>query len=126
MPKLATFRVPFSAILRRVVWQSRYSIWVALFALSLATLASAPCGKAQTAATASTAAQAGLEPIRKYIADGWDTLTRSLDECKSIVDTKLATASVLYLPADFDVPPAVQKLQAECKVEAKNLPMVIP
>ncbi len=94
-----------------------------------------PCAQAQSAATASsstqssgsvsTASQPGLAPIRTYIAEGWDTLTRSLDECKSIVDTKLTTASVLYLPADFEVPPAVQKLQAQCNVQAKHLPSVI-
>jgi alpha,alpha-trehalase len=77
------------------------------------------------AATAQAAAQPGLAPIRQYIAEGWDTLTRSLDECKSIVDTKLTTASVLYMPADFEVPEAVEKLQAQCNVQAKHLPSVI-
>ncbi len=81
---------------------------------------SATPGRAQTAAS-----QPGLEPIRQYIAEGWDTLTRSLDECKSIVDTKLTTESILYMPADFEVPAAVQKLQAQCNVQAKHLPSVI-
>jgi alpha,alpha-trehalase len=76
--------------------------------------------RAQTAVS-----QPGLEPIRQYIAAGWDTLTRSLDECKSIVDTKVTTASVLYIPADFEVPAAVQQLQQQCNVQAKRLPMVI-
>jgi alpha,alpha-trehalase len=80
---------------------------------------------ATTPAASTAAAQPGLGPIRTYIADGWDTLTRSLDECKSIVDTKLTTASILYMPADFDVPPAVEKLQAQCNVQAKHLPSVI-
>jgi alpha,alpha-trehalase len=108
---------------------------VALLIFSSATSMLPPCAQAQSAATASsstqssgsvsTASQPGLAPIRTYIAEGWDTLTRSLDECKSIVDTKLTTASVLYLPADFEVPPAVQKLQAQCNVQAKHLPSVI-
>src|ERR1700736_4955431 len=40
----------------------------------------------------------GLDPIRKYIAAGWDTLTRSQTECNTIVDPKLASASLLYVP----------------------------
>jgi alpha,alpha-trehalase len=67
----------------------------------------------------------GLAPIKAYIATGWDTLTRSMNECKSVVDTKLATTSILYLPADFPEPAALQALQKQCKVEIKHLPAVI-
>ena len=67
----------------------------------------------------------GLAPIKAYIANGWDTLTRSMNECKSVVDTKLATTSILYLPADFPEPAALQALQKQCKVEIKHLPAVI-
>ncbi len=67
----------------------------------------------------------GLEPIRHYIGTGWDSLTRSMTDCKSVVDTKLAAASVLYLPADFEVPAAVQQLQKQCNVQAQHLPAVI-
>src|SRR5712664_2195440 len=63
----------------------------------------APASFAQEAG----AKDAGLRQIRSYIAAGWDTLTRSLTDCKTIVDPKLAAASVLYIPADFDAPPAV-------------------
>jgi alpha,alpha-trehalase len=140
MPKLARFQVPFAGISRRGVRDllapaPGIAAIVALLIFSSATSMLPPCAQAQSAATASsstqssgsvsTASQPGLAPIRTYIAEGWDTLTRSLDECKSIVDTKLTTASVLYLPADFDVPPAVQKLQAQCNVQAKHLPSVI-
>jgi alpha,alpha-trehalase len=148
MPKSAKVQVPFAGMLCRGVrapggetklegnilrsWGAavlrpykiaRYGRG-ALLAFSMAISAFAPHAGAQTA-TGSAAAQPGLAPIRAYIADGWDTLTRSLDECKSIVDTKLTTASVLYMPADFEVPAAVQKLQAQCNVEAKHLPSVI-
>jgi alpha,alpha-trehalase len=125
MPKLATFQVPFAAPLRRHLRRAQFASTTTLLIISLAIAAFAPCAKAQSPAPAAAATQPGLAPIRKYIAEGWDTLTRSLDECKSIVDTKLAAASVLYLPSDFEVPPAVQHLQAECKVEAKHLPIVI-
>ena len=126
MPTLATFQVPFAAVLRRRArraWPSATLIILIIFSLTIAAVA--PCAEAQSAAPTAVATQPGLEPIRKYIAEGWDTLTRSLDECKSIVDTKLAAASVLYLPFDFEVPAAVQHLQTECKVEAKHLPIVI-
>jgi alpha,alpha-trehalase len=72
-----------------------------------------------------TAEGHGLDPIRGYIATGWDSLTRSLTDCKTIVDTKLTTASVLYVPADFEVPAAVQQLQKQCNVQALHLPAVI-
>ena len=71
------------------------------------------------------AKEAGLRQIRSYIAAGWDTLTRSLNDCKVIVDPKLAAASVLYLPADFDVPADVQEMQKRCGVQVKHLPQVI-
>jgi len=71
------------------------------------------------------AKEAGLRQIRSYIAAAWDTLTRSLTDCKVIVDPKLAAASVLYLPADFDVPADVQEMQKRCNVQVKHLPQVI-
>jgi alpha,alpha-trehalase len=46
----------------------------------------------------------GLEPILGYISKSWDTLTRSLEECTTVVDPKLAENSVLYLPADMAIP----------------------
>jgi alpha,alpha-trehalase len=81
----------------------------------------APASFAQKAG----AKDAGLRQIRSYIAAAWDTLTRSLTDCKVIVDPKLAAASVLYLPADFDVPADVQQMQKQCNVQVKHLPQVI-
>ena len=71
------------------------------------------------------AARDGLAPIRDYIHGAWDTLTRSMTSCDSIVDPKVAAPAVLYLPADFPVPPAVNKLEKDCKVDVKHLPVVI-
>lgn len=68
---------------------------------------------------------AGLAPIRSYISNGWDTLTRSLDDCATVVDSKLAAASVFYLPADFDAPPSVAQLEQKCHVQIKKLPKTI-
>src|SRR3981081_1377689 len=67
----------------------------------------------------------GLAPIRQYIANGWDTLTRSMTDCASVVDPKMKVHPVLYLPAGFPVPPAVEKLHAECNVEIQHLPKPI-
>jgi alpha,alpha-trehalase len=95
------------------------------FGVALVVLLTVSCAigtaNAQTAATQDQ----GLNPIREYIATGWDSLTRSLTDCKTIVDSKLATASVLYMPADFEVPTAVEQLQKQCNVQAQHLPIVI-
>lgn len=71
------------------------------------------------------AAGAGLAPIRQYIASGWDRLTRSMTDCASIVDPKMKENPVLYVPAGFAIPPAVEKLHAECNVEIEHLPKPI-
>jgi len=88
--------------------------------LLLLAVAAAPTVAAQGAAK-----ERGLEPIRSYIAAGWDSLTRSMTDCKTIVDPKLAASSVLYVPADFEVPPAIQQIQKRCNVQVKHLPQVI-
>ena len=88
--------------------------------LLLLAVATAPTAVAQGAAK-----ERGLEPIRSYIAAGWDSLTRSMTDCKTIVDPKLVASSVLYVPADFEVPPAVQQIQKRCNVQVKHLPQVI-
>lgn len=73
----------------------------------------------------SHAAPNALEQIRSYISAGWDTLTRSLTDCGTVVDTKLASASILYLPADFEVPASVRQLQSKCNVQIQHLPSVV-
>ena len=81
---------------------------------------------AQPAPQSGTATSgAGLAPIRNYISTGWDVLTRSMARCDSVADPKLAAPSVLYLPAELPVPASVQKLQRDCKVDVKHLPIAI-
>src|SRR5437870_2098613 len=77
------------------------------------------------AASKATVGEQGLAPIRSYIAASWDALTRSMTQCDSVVDPKLAGRSVLYLPADFPVPPAVAQMQKKCSVQVEHLPVVI-
>src|SRR5436305_14022586 len=67
------------------------------------------------AASKATVGEQGLAPIRSYIAASWDTLTRSMTKCDSVVDPKLSGRSVLHLPADFPVPPADAALQKHCR-----------
>lgn len=66
-----------------------------------------------------------LAPVRQYIASGWDTLTRSMTDCASIVDPKMKVHPVLYVPAGFVVPPAVEKLHTACDVDIEHLPKAI-
>jgi alpha,alpha-trehalase len=67
----------------------------------------------------------GLGPILSYISASWDTLTRSMAECKSVIDPKVSAAAIVYLPAGMAEPPAVQKLSSDCKVEIRHLPIEI-
>src|SRR5579871_5112281 len=84
------------------------------------------CSLAEAAAPDPPPTEAhGLKPILDYISSGWDTLTRSMTECESVVDPKIAAASVLYLPAGFSEPPAVQSLRGKCNVRVEHLPMEI-
>jgi len=76
-------------------------------------------------AAAEATSNAGLQPILEYISKGWDTLTRSMSDCATIVDSKLAAKSILYVPANFEIPASVKELEAKCGVEVKPLPKVI-
>ncbi|HKD49194.1 MAG TPA: trehalase family glycosidase [Candidatus Acidoferrum sp.] len=79
---------------------------------------------AQQATTAPSTATA-TKPILEYISNGWDTLTRSMGDCSTIVDPKLTGRSILYVPADYPIPPSVKSLEKRCGVEVKPLPQVI-
>src|SRR5690242_10017411 len=67
--------------------------------------------------------QKQVEATRAHIASVWDVLTRSMTDCKTVVDPKLADASVLYLPAGLKAPPEIAKMQQQCHIQVKNLPM---
>lgn len=81
----------------------------------------------QTAAAQSSPASQGqgLKPILSYIDSAWDTLTRSMTDCQSVVDPKLKAAPVLYLPAGFSESAAVRKLASDCQVHIEHLPAEI-
>lgn len=81
-------------------------------------------GRAQ-AAPPSDPNEQGLKPILNYISSAWDTLTRSMTECQSSVDPKIAAQSVLYLPKGFAEPQTVKTLTEQCNVKVDHLPAEI-
>jgi alpha,alpha-trehalase len=97
------------------------SVFSAVFLFAL--LVSSAQGRSQSGAPAPEGA--GLKPILDYISSGWDTLTRSMTDCQSVVDPKIAASAVMYLPAGFAEPPAVQSMSGKCNVRIEHLPMEI-
>jgi alpha,alpha-trehalase len=63
--------------------------------------------------------------ILDYIDNGWGTLSRSMIDCKSLVDAKVTTAPVLYLPAGMSNPAAVSAIEQQCNVSVRHLPSKI-
>src|SRR5271170_6934967 len=64
--------------------------------------------------------------ILDYIHKSWDTLSRSMTDCHSLIDPKLNGApSVLYLPANVPIPADVAALKTQCNVDVEHLPKVV-
>jgi alpha,alpha-trehalase len=105
--------------------------WQRLFALLVCVSIACPwLGRAAFASPNDVsnfgAADSGLAPIRNYIASGWNTLTRSLSNCDTVVDPKLRSGeSALYLPADYPESEAVKELQKRCNIQVLRLSHVI-
>jgi alpha,alpha-trehalase len=91
----------------------------------IAVLGGALCISSAAAQPAAGPEGQGLKPILDYISTAWGTLTRSMTDCQTVVDPKLTAAPVLYLPAGYAVPDAVQKLTANCNVRVEHLPIEI-
>jgi alpha,alpha-trehalase len=109
---------------------NKFRLWLAPFLLLTLTSpllaqhnVKNPQSAAQTATA--TATPGGLKPILDYISNGWDTLTRSMNDCSTIVDPKLATKSILYVPADFTITADLHALESRCNIEVKPLPKII-
>ncbi len=96
--------------------------FIIAFALSLGIAASAqPAAAPPPAAVSADDSQS----IRAYIRNGWETLARSMSDCNSVVDIKVTTAPVLYLPAAMPVPPQVAAMQQQCHLDVRHLPRPI-
>ena len=66
-----------------------------------------------------------LDDVLRYISAGWSTLTRSMEDCATLVDPKLAGKSILYLPFEYPITPEIKELGERCKIEMKHLPREI-
>jgi alpha,alpha-trehalase len=65
-----------------------------------------------------------LDDILQYISEGWDNLKRSLMDCRTYEDVKIANDAVLYLPADA-ANPATSAALKKCNVRAIELPVKV-
>ncbi|HZY72211.1 MAG TPA: trehalase family glycosidase [Edaphobacter sp.] len=90
---------------------------------SLLTITTLLAGSANSQPTANDAASNAK--ILRYIHNGWDSLSRSMSDCKSLADPKVTTAPVLYLPAGVAMPAPVTAMQKLCNVEVRRLPRKI-
>ena len=78
---------------------------------------------AQTPARAKTQ---GIDDILQYISNGWTTLARTNQDCKTFVDERKQEGKpLIYFPADQPLPPIASDLEQRCNVEVKQLPQVI-
>lgn len=95
----------------------------ALFvAISLSVMCPALAGAAEPPAPG---AEQRIDATLTYIAGAWSTLTRSMNECKTLLDPKNLGGSALYFPADFTVPSDLAGLPKSCPVHFERLPRVI-
>ena len=70
-------------------------------------------------------AQAAPPPaptIDAYIHHGWDSLSRSMSECQSLIDPKVTAPPLLYLPYGAPTPPELVRLSSQCKIQIDHLP----
>jgi alpha,alpha-trehalase len=93
-----------------------------ILATAFALTSIAPC---MAAAPSASQATTSVQPINTYIRNAWNTLTRSMSDCNSIVDPKLHTTPVLYLPHDLPAPADVSAMQRKCSVRVLRLPVTI-
>jgi alpha,alpha-trehalase len=93
--------------------------WFAVFSLAAVSFCDVEVCAGQGNPAASPA------PILEYIGKGWDVLTRSMNDCATIVDPKVTTKSVLYVPAGFTVTEELRGLEKKCDIEIRALPQVI-
>ena len=91
-----------------------------LFRLSVFVLAASAIAAAQQAPGANAAPNPAA--TLTYIHGAWDTLTRSMTDCHSLVDIKVTANPILYLPAEVSAPPAVSELEQKCHVHIVQLP----
>jgi alpha,alpha-trehalase len=107
------------------------------FVLSMSACALAVCGLVGGSSAFGQEAGAGAAAVPvgaavpdagatlNYIHGSWDVLSRSMTDCHSLVDVKVTTNPVLYVPADMALPDALAGLTAQCGVKVVRLPKKI-
>jgi alpha,alpha-trehalase len=75
--------------------------------------------------TVAFAAKPDPARTRSYIDHAWSTLTRSANECRALVDPKVASHSVVYLPWQAPVPESLAQSAERCGVRVEHLPKPI-
>ena len=81
--------------------------------------------RAGTSVSRLTTGQSSVADILQYISTAWDSLTRTMNRCESLEDSKTGGEAILYLPAEMEIPQAVAELQKHCPVQVKHLPAKI-
>jgi len=100
-------------------------MWIALFVCLLGRSAWPQPGAIQSPNSAHPLTATQTRELTDYIHSAWTTSKRSQSECASLVDSKLTTKPVLYVPADMPIPPAVQALESKCGNRVVKLPRPI-
>src|SRR4029077_6299481 len=72
-----------------------------------------------------TTDSSSMADILQYISAGWDNLTRAMNRCESLEDTKTGGEAILYLTAGMAIPSAITELQNHCRVRVEHLPAKI-
>ena len=103
-------------LLRILIWVVAVSLVRPLCAQSVLTH---PAAEAQRSNAVDDAT------LLEYIQKAWDTLSRSMSDCNSLIDPKVTTTPILYLPAEMETPTDVAAMQQHCKVDVEHLPKKI-
>lgn len=69
--------------------------------------------------------QAKPDMILSYIANSWDALKRSMNNCNMFFDPKMNANTTVYLPADLPMPENLLALEKRCGITIKRLPQKI-
>ena len=79
-------------------------------------------GATDLGSAASSPLSAPAADIDAYIHQGWDSLSRSMSECQSLVDPKVTAPPLLYLPSARPRLPSLLRLRSQCKIQIAHLP----
>ena len=83
-------------------------------------LNAAACRASQLWAQAGTGACA--PPIDAYIHKGWDSLSRSMSECQTLVDPKVTTSAAAVPALRRTDSTRSRRLSSQCKIDVEHLP----